>query len=544
MNLTLEVISANGSNLGVSRRKVFGSDGGSIGRGEQCTWRLPSPERYVSRHHATIDCRGGQFYVKPEGDNPVGLNAVDALLPQGRPAAVKSGDRLFIDEYEILVSVASEARSLILGDPFAEEADGGMLAPLDEPVYAEDLDPLRGIPAPADTGSSGRHYLGVPEGDVLSEPVTLPPIGADFLTPLAEPASGASRLSESAEAPRVAIPADWNKTTYGNTESAEPAPSLAGRPPIAAGVPVTSPRSGAPAGSRSAPAAAPRGLGAVGGLATGGGGGAAAALKIPDPAARSRPALRPGRPASPAVPPAQTAALPRGQRPAPSAARPVPMPASAPARSRPPEAATAARAPAASGPRPAFDLDAVMRAAGVDPQTVPEDLAETFGRILLVVVQGTIDALRAREEIKSQFRLAVTRVRDSNNNPLTFALDANEALATLLGRRNAAYLAPVEAFQRAFDDIRNHQVAMLAGMRAGFESLLEGFDPEQLQEDFDKRGKGGVLGMGKPKYWDLYVEHFKDLRGDTELAFRRLFGDEFGRAYEQQIEQIKQRGKS
>lgn len=186
----------------------------------------------------------------------------------------------------------------------------------------------------------------------------------------------------------------------------------------------------------------------------------------------------------------------------------------------------------------------MMRAAGLDPQSVTQDIAEIFGRILLVVVQGTIDALRAREEIKSQFRLAVTRVRDSDNNPLTFALDANEALATLLGRRNTAYLAPVEAFQRAFDDIRNHQVAMLAGMRAGFQSLLEGFDPEQLQQDFDKRSKGGVLGLGKPKYWDLYLEHYQDLRGDTELAFRRLFGDEFSRAYEQQIEQIKQRGKS
>src|SRR6202035_6138529 len=154
---------------------------------------------------------------------------------------------------------------------------------------------------------------------------------------------------------------------------------------------------------------------------------------------------------------------------------------------------------------------------------------------LFIVVQGTIDALRARDEVKSQFRLAVTRVRDRDNNPLSFSVDAADAINSLLSRRSTGYLPPLEAFQRAFDDIRAHQIAMLAGMRAGFESLLARFDPEQLQEEFDKRAKrSGVLGVGKPKYWDLYSDHFAGLRGDRDDAFRRLFGEEFALAYEKQ----------
>ena len=190
----------------------------------------------------------------------------------------------------------------------------------------------------------------------------------------------------------------------------------------------------------------------------------------------------------------------------------------------------------------AFDVDAMLAAAGVDPQNVSPEMAATMGQILMVVVQGTIDALRARDEVKSQFRLVVTRVRSSDNNPLTFAVDAADAMNSLLSRRNAAFLPPLEAFQRAFDDIRGHQMALLAGMRAGFESLMNRLDPEQLQEDFDKQAKqgGGLLSaVAKPKYWDQYKNYFAGLQGDRDDAFRRLFGEEFALAYEKQVELIK-----
>src|SRR5882672_10515368 len=111
MNLTLEVISANGSSLGAGRRKVFGAEGGRIGRAPDCDWVLLSPDRYISRHHATILYQHGQFYVKAEGENGVAINTPNTLLPINEPHLINQGDRLYIDEYEILVSVPQEARS-------------------------------------------------------------------------------------------------------------------------------------------------------------------------------------------------------------------------------------------------------------------------------------------------------------------------------------------------------------------------------------------------------------------------------------------------
>jgi type VI secretion system FHA domain protein len=223
--------------------------------------------------------------------------------------------------------------------------------------------------------------------------------------------------------------------------------------------------------------------------------------------------------------------------------QPMAAPVPATPTPQPPLPATPQSAPVAqTGAHAAgFDAAALLRAAGVDPATIPSETAGSLGLILRSVVQGVIEVLQARTEIKNQFRMPLTRVKMGENNPLKFAVNAEDALNSLLGRRNPAYLGPVEAFDDAFDDIRFHQLAMLAGMRAGFEQVLSRFDPERLQELFDKRGKrGGLLAMtAKARYWELYAEEFRERTADPDEAFRRLFGEPFATAYEQQLEELK-----
>ena len=116
--------------------------------------------------------------------------------------------------------------------------------------------------------------------------------------------------------------------------------------------------------------------------------------------------------------------------------------------------------------------------------------------------------------------------------------DVEHALHTLLVEKNAGFLSPVQAFEDAFADIRNHQMAMLEGLRVAFEAMLESFDPKELEKGFERTGKRG-FGSAKSKYWDLYVERFAQLGGDADDTFRRLFGDVFAEAYEKQLERLK-----
>jgi type VI secretion system protein ImpI len=86
--------------------------------------------------------------------------------------------------------------------------------------------------------------------------------------------------------------------------------------------------------------------------------------------------------------------------------------------------------------------------------------------------------------------------------------------------------------------LRNHQIAMLAGMRVAFESMLAEFDPDRLQQEFDRQPSKGLM-PAKLRYWDLYRERRHDIVKDPEESFRRLFGEQFARAYEEQLRQLK-----
>jgi type VI secretion system FHA domain protein len=192
---------------------------------------------------------------------------------------------------------------------------------------------------------------------------------------------------------------------------------------------------------------------------------------------------------------------------------------------------------------PQGTLENLLRGAGLDPtQTqLSEEVARQLGEVLRIVVEGTMQVLQARNQIRKEFRMATTQVAPKNNNPLKFSADVADALHKLLVQRSPAYLDTVSSFADAFDDIRVHQLAMLESLRVAFDSMLKQFDPEVLQAQFTKQGgRGSVLGMGgKPKLWEAYVGRYGELAADREFAFRRLFGEEFGKAYEQNLERQK-----
>jgi type VI secretion system FHA domain protein len=186
------------------------------------------------------------------------------------------------------------------------------------------------------------------------------------------------------------------------------------------------------------------------------------------------------------------------------------------------------------------DLALVLREAGLgDVEPTPE-LAESIGRILKVVVDGVMDILGARQQIKYEFRMRQTQFKPADNNPLKFSANLDHAMRNLFVDRNAAYLEPVEAFSDAFDDLRNHQLAMLAGLRVAFESMLLEFDPHRLEEQFDRTlKKGALLSVpAKLRYWDAYRDKTELLLKDVDATFRRWFGEEFVKAYEDQIERL------
>src|SRR5437016_3838746 len=224
------------------------------------------------------------------------------------------------------------------------------------------------------------------------------------------------------------------------------------------------------------------------------------------------------------------------------------LPRITPSRAPPPQGilppvprASIPSAPIPAAARGQLDFAALLSAAGLEGVPITRELAASFGSILKVVVDGLRDVLRAREELKDQFRLKITTYGRRENNPIKFSANTEDALHNLLVRHNPAYLEPVEAFEGAFDDLRIHQMAMLAGLRAGYEAMLASFDPDALEQKFERYAKrGGLLGGAtKQRYWELYRDIFQEMAGDADDSFRTLFGKAFGEGYERQARLLK-----
>jgi type VI secretion system FHA domain protein len=186
------------------------------------------------------------------------------------------------------------------------------------------------------------------------------------------------------------------------------------------------------------------------------------------------------------------------------------------------------------------DFGSLLRAAGVPGgQVAPEVMAE-FGEVLRVVVEGLMEVLRARGEIRNEFRLPQTTFKVRDNNPLKMAVNAEDAVHNLLVKRNPAYLGTTAAFEDAFQDVRHHQLAMLAGMRAAYAFMLKRFDPAALKAQFDaKPGRKGFGFSAQARYWESFEEYYREATADADDCFRRLFGDQFARAYEEQIQLLR-----
>lgn len=223
----------------------------------------------------------------------------------------------------------------------------------------------------------------------------------------------------------------------------------------------------------------------------------------------------------------------------------VPPPSAAPAVLAPaprvvsPPRVAAAPTPSSSGAY-SSDFDSLLRGAGMPEGSLsPEAMAE-LGQVLRIVVEGLMEVLRARGEIKNEFRLQQTTFKTRENNPLKFSANVEDALHNLLVKRNPAYLDAPAAFADAFADVRAHQMAILAGMRAAFDYMLGRFSPEALRAQFDARpGRKASLGFGAAgRNWESFEEFHKELTADADDCFRRLFGDQFARSYEEQLKRM------
>jgi len=107
MTCQLEIISDHRDLVGDDAIRVFREDGGTIGRSLQNDWILPDPDRFISGRHASIDYKGGIYYLVDTSSNGVYINGDCEPIGKGNPRRLFNGDVLRFGDFEITVSIES-----------------------------------------------------------------------------------------------------------------------------------------------------------------------------------------------------------------------------------------------------------------------------------------------------------------------------------------------------------------------------------------------------------------------------------------------------
>lgn len=529
----------------------------SIGRGPGNDWVLADPDRQLSKEHCVIVAARGRYVLKDLSTNGVYVNGAAERVPRQGEIELTDGDDFRIGEYVIRVSesVAPEGAfaqghaplapgGVARADPLAAPDDltpdplddvfgAGAAAPFVHPISApppqvmrtndpfdladEKVPPKRGIDPEDDDLFQGitpsEHWQGPSQADHADAPMqayTAPkvaPTNFDDLdldallgdTPPGQSAPVASPMPAGRAAPAPARPApmpdplaaapfDFGVEAPGQTAEPfdfenEPPPAPIARQGAAGSAPA-----GAPAGDMASPFAEP-------GFAA------------------------PGAAMSPGAPPG------------------------APQRSSPGAAAAGQAAPMAV---PTADgarlLAAFLEGAGVPGLALgpdPEHAMREAGAVFNALVEGIRQVLISRASIKNELRVEQTMLRAKDNNPLKFSVTAEDAIAALLQPTRPGYKQPLAAAQEAFDDVRSHEMAVMAGVQTALMGLLKRFEPGALEKRLEPGMLSNILPAArKARTWELFCATYKAIAAEAQEDFQSVFGREFARAYSAQVQKL------
>jgi predicted component of type VI protein secretion system len=113
MPLTIKIVSEHRDLVGDDCVREYHEQGGTIGRSLQNDWILPDPDRYISGRHATIDYKGGMYYLADTSSNGVYMNGEAEPIGKGNPRRLFDGDRMRMGDFEFEVCI-DKGESLVM----------------------------------------------------------------------------------------------------------------------------------------------------------------------------------------------------------------------------------------------------------------------------------------------------------------------------------------------------------------------------------------------------------------------------------------------
>ena len=171
--------------------------------------------------------------------------------------------------------------------------------------------------------------------------------------------------------------------------------------------------------------------------------------------------------------------------------------------------------------------------AGLNPDDFrgvePQQLFKNAARLLAEFADGTHALLTTKDKIMGGLEIK-SKHANGKTNPLRASNSIDNALRLLLSNRNDITESGSEAVEQAYDELLQHQRAVMSAMRNALGDYLGNFEPQALERHFAEQKKR--TGSTNDAFRDLYAEAFEGLAQPNQHKLPQAFDDEFARAYE------------
>lgn len=197
---------------------------------------------------------------------------------------------------------------------------------------------------------------------------------------------------------------------------------------------------------------------------------------------------------------------------------------------------TGVQAPAAPVAEKDF-VRAFCKGAGLAPELYadvpPDQLAHALGESVRRVSHQVMKSLQDRAAAKQFARTGERTMRGAtDNNPLKFLPDVDQAIETMYLKPRAGFQNGPEGLDEALGDLRLHQAALFAALQPALSRLLNDLAPEGIEAEAET---GRLGGNRRAKAWDIYVERWDKKAAKHENGMLDEFLDHFAEAYRQTI---------
>jgi predicted component of type VI protein secretion system len=185
-----------------------------------------------------------------------------------------------------------------------------------------------------------------------------------------------------------------------------------------------------------------------------------------------------------------------------------------------------------AGSLDAGDVSSFFAGLGVEPGTMSKNELEAMGRLVRLLVLGTLDlhssVTGVKQELKSEDR---TMVATKDNNPLKTDWPAETKLRYLFGGRLAAagFVPQERAVREILVDLVAHNTASAAAARGAVEGTLRDLSPAALKTKL--LGDGGVKLFEGTRAWDAFSKWHEEQGADMKRWVQRQLDRHYTDAY-------------